>query len=131
MAFLDTHRFDRLTEEEVVRRIGDLLAIAIGRFEEQQRLRAIAAAASPAPSTTLASNQFDPLQLVRDELERQVIAHLRKVGSASPRELAAVLGLNRRTISRKLARLCSAGLCQGEGRTRMTCYRLRTEFADN
>ncbi len=127
MAFLDTQRFDRLSEDEVVHRIGDLLAIACGRFEEQERLRT-----RLAPTVTTADpTRFDPLQVVRDELERQIIVHLHKVGSASPRELAAVLGLTRRTISRKLARLCSAGLCQGEGRTRMACYRLRTDFSQN
>ena len=37
MDFLDTKRFDHLSKEEVLDRIGALLAIAVGRFEEQQR----------------------------------------------------------------------------------------------
>ena len=128
MAYLDIQRFDRLSEDEVLRRIGDLLAIAIGR-REGQRLRQ-----ELTPSATAGKvdpQRFDPRQLVIDELERQIIGHLRKVGSATSRELAIVLGCKGRTMARKLARLRAAGQCQIEGRSRMACYRLRTEFGAN
>lgn len=128
MAYLDTQRFDKLGAEEVLDRIGDLLAIAIGRFEEQRRRDGTAA---PAVVASAEAQRLDPLQLVSDQLERQIVAHLRKAGAATPRELAAVLGFTKRTIARKLARLRTAGLCQVEGRTRMACYRLRTDFGAN
>ena len=131
MAFLDTHRFDRLTEDEILRRIGELLAIASGRFEESQRPRALEVQTPTKAGATSERRAFDPTQFSRDSLEQQIISHLRKAGTATPQELGAVLGLSRRTISRKLARLRSSGLCVVEGSTRMACYRVRTEFGDN
>ena len=131
MHYLDTHRFDHLSEDEVVHRIGDLLAIAVGRFEEQERLKTTPTPMIKAGMPSTASKHVEPVQLLSDPWECRVVEHLQRVGTATPRELAAVLGLTRRTISRKLARLCSAGLCQSEGRTRMACYRLRTDFSQN
>jgi hypothetical protein len=40
MDYLDTRRFDRLSDEEVLDRIGTLLAIAVGRHEQQRQLTA-------------------------------------------------------------------------------------------
>lgn len=131
MSFLDTHRFDHLTEDEVLRRIGELLAIAIGRRNERQRLNALEFQATAIPVATVKSAPLDPARLVDGALEQQIIAHLHKVGTVTPRELAAVLGLTKRTVTRKLARLRTAGLCSVDGKTRMACYRLRTEFGDN
>lgn len=49
MSYLDTERFDRLNEEEVLDRIGALLAVAIGRREQQQQLAALVGAPQAAP----------------------------------------------------------------------------------
>ena len=131
MPYLDLQRFDHLSEEQVLVRIGELLAIAIGRFEEQERLQPAAAEATSAASPLSGGRRLDPGELVDDELERQIVSYLAKVGAAAPRELGAVLGLTKRTIARKLAHLRAAGLCRVEGRTRMACYRLRTDFSAN
>jgi CRP-like cAMP-binding protein len=131
MNVIDPQRFAHLSEEEVLHRIGELLAIAIARFEEQERLQPPAAEAIPSAPPPAGGRRLDPGALVDDELERQLVAYLARVGTATPREMAAVLGLTKRTIARKLARLRAVGLCQVEGRTRMACYRLRTDFSAN
>ncbi len=131
MDYLDTKRFDHLSEEEVLDRIGALLAIAIGRSEEQRRLNALAGSppAPAAPDPSLAA--LDLTQLVTDPLEAQIIVQLRVVGRTNARELAAALGLTTSTAAQKLARLCAAGLCRVEARSRPACYRLRTEYSAN
>ncbi len=131
MAYLDTQRFDRLSDEEVLDRIGALLAIAIGRREEQQQLDALA---SVAENATDADPDLAPLsltQLVTDPLERQVIAHLRTAGRANARQVATAFGLATPVAAQKLARLCAAGLCRVEDRSRPACYRLRSEYSAN
>lgn len=131
MAYLDTQRFDRLSDEEVLDRIGALLAIAIGRSEEQQRLNAIAGSPQTAPRGDPDLAALDLTQLVTDPLEAQIIMHLRIAGCANAREVAAVLGVTTPVAAQKLARLCAAGLCRIEDRSRPACYRLRSEFSAN
>jgi hypothetical protein len=131
MDYLDTRRFDRLNDEEVLDRIGALLGVAVGRFEEQQQLNTLAGSAD---ASALVKHEVAPLdltQLVTDPLERQIIAHLRIAGRANAREVATTLGLAAPAAAQKLARLCAAGLCRVEVRSRPACYRLRTEYSAN
>lgn len=131
MDYLDTRRFDRLSDEEVLDRIGALLSIAIGRSEEQRRLTAL----SGSPPAGLGDDPnlaaLDLTQLVTDPLEARIIMHLRVVGRTNARAVAAALGLATPVASQKLARLCAAGLCRVEARSRPACYRLRTEYSAN
>ena len=131
MDYLDTKRFDRLSDEEVLDRIGALLAIAVGRSEEQQRLKVLAGSppARPAADPDLAT--LDLPQLVTDPLEAQIIRHLCATGRANAREVAAALGVAAPVAAQKLARLCAAGLCRVEDRSRPACYRLRSEYSSN
>lgn len=129
MAYLDTQRFDRLSEEEVLDRIGALLAIAIGRREQQLTARVDAALVAPASDPDLAT--LDLTQLVTDSLEARIIMHLRASGRANARKMAAALGVTAPVAAQKLARLCAAGLCRVEDRSRPACYRLRTEYTSN
>ena len=131
MDYLDTRRFDRLSDEEVLDRIGALLSIAIGRSEEQRRLNALAGSppAGLGDDPNLAA--LDLTQLVTDPLEARIIRHLRVAGSANAREVATSLGVTRAFAAQKLARLCAAGLCRVEDRSRPACYRLRTEYSAN
>ena len=108
----------------MLRRIGALLATAIarsGRLRPQPAPNPKCVGAQPAPPV-------DPWQLVSDPLERQVMRYLTLTGPASPRELVSALGLNRRTVARKLARLRTMGVCEVTGKTRAARYRLRPEF---
>ncbi len=131
MDYLDTKRFDRLSDEEVLDRIGTLLAIAIGRSEEQRRLNALAGSPQVAPGGDPSLTAFDFTQLVSDPLEARIIMHLRVAGRANAREVATALGLTPPAAAQKLARLCAAGLCRVEDRSRSACYRLRSEYSAN
>ena len=93
MDYLDTKRFDRLSDKEVLDRIGTLLAIAIGRSEEQRRLHALAGSPPAAPDGDPGLAALDLTQLVTDLLEARIIMHLRVVGRTNAREVAATLGL--------------------------------------
>jgi hypothetical protein len=129
--YLDTKRFDRLSDEEVLERIGALLAIAVGRFEEQQRLNALAKSADMSAQVRHEVAPLDLTQLVTDPSEGRIIMHLRATGRANAREVAAALGMTAPAAAQKLARLCAAGLCRVEDRSRPACYRLRTEYSAN
>lgn len=74
--------------------------------------------------TLLRAEQSNPLQ-------QKLSTHLRVVGRTNAREMAATLGLTTAAAAQKLARLCAAGLCRVEDRSRPACYRLRTEYTSN
>jgi len=131
MDYLDTRRFDRLSDEEVLDRIGTLLAIAVGRFEQQKRLNTLAGSDDVAAMVKYEVAPLDLIQLVTDPVERQIIMHLRVAGRAHAREVATALGLAAPVTAQKLARLCAAGLCRIEARSRPACYRLRSEYSAN
>lgn len=129
MAFLDPTRFDHLSEGEVLQRIGVLLATAIAR---RGLGRPVAnPSRSRGETKTSRLRPFDPACLLDDPIEQQMVHYLMQTGPASPRELSAALGLARRTIARKLARLRASGLCEVSGKTKAAHYRLRTEFSHN
>lgn len=131
VAYLDTQRFDRLSDEEVLDRIGALLAIAVGRREQQRQLAALVGAPQGAPGGDPDLAVLNLTQLVTDPLEARIIMHLRAAGRAKAREVATALGLTAPAAAQKLARLCAAGLCRVEARSRPACYRLRTEYTSN
>ena len=131
MAYLDTKRFDRLSDEEVLNRIGALLAIAVGRCEQQRQLAALVGAPQGAPGGDPDLAVLNLTQLVTDPLEARIIMHLRAAGRANARNVAAALGVAAPVVAQKLARLCAAGLCRVEARSRPACYRLRSEYSAN
>jgi GAF domain-containing protein len=131
VTYLDTKRFDRLSDEEVLDRIGALLAVAIGRREQQRQLTTQVEATRAAPSDDPHLAALDFSQLVTDPLEARIIMHLRAAGRANAREAATSLGVTTSVAAQKLARLCAAGLCRVEDRSRPACYRLRTEYTSN
>lgn len=127
MSYLDTSRFDHLSESEVLRRIGALLATAIAR----RGLCRPATVASGLKGAAKPSQPNDSACLVGDPLEQQIVRYLVLAGPASPRELGIALGLARRTVARKLARLRGSGYCEVFGKTKAARYRIRTEFSGN
>lgn len=131
MDYLDTKRFDGLSDEQVLDRIGALLAIAIGRREGQRRVNALAGSPQTAPADDSDLAALDLTQLVTDPLEARIIRHLRAAGSTNARQVATFLGVTTAVAAQKLARLCAAGLCRVEDRSRPACYRLRVEFSAN
>ena len=122
MNYLDATRFDRLTDAQILRRIGALLATAIVR---SGRLRSQNAKVRDGLGTEPES-RIDHLRL-----ERKIADYLRITGAASPAELKRALGLRGRSLTRALARLRSGGLCEVAGRTRAARYRLRRDFTQN
>jgi predicted HTH transcriptional regulator len=127
MSLLDTHRFDRISENEVLCRIADLLAKAMRRdqlLRSSERALAGDVPAEPA-------EPVDWLTLVKDPQEQEMARYLARTGSASPKDFSLALGIARRTVTRKLAHLCAAGLCEAAGHTKATRYRLRTDHSRN
>ncbi len=127
MTLLDTTQFDGMTEAEILRRIGALLATAIMRGGH---LRAKQDGARPARGDR-PEPQVEAHQLIADPLERQIADYLRITGAARPAELKRALGLRGRSLTRALARLRSGGACEVTGRTRAAFYRLRRDFTQN
>lgn len=127
MTLFDTTRFDGMTDAEILRRIGGLLAAAIMRGGH---LRSTPAGAC-SPRGDGPAPRMEAHQLVADPLERQIADYLRITGAASPAELKRALGVRGRSLTRALARLRSGGLCEVAGRTRAARYRLRRDFTQN
>jgi CRP-like cAMP-binding protein len=127
MDCLNLRRFDHLNEDEVLRRIGGLLATALMR---SGRLRRPSPAQCGLPARTLPAT-VDPVDLIRDPGARQVARYLQAAGPTAPRDLAAALGLSRRTAARRLAQLCAGGICEVVGRTKAARYQIRTGVQQN
>lgn len=121
----DSRRFDQLREEEVIRRIGRLLATALVR-KGRRRRESPASAGCQTPST-----QVDQAFLLRDEAERRILNFLQCAGPMSPLQIGRTLGLSPKVITRRLTRLRVSGVCEVEGRTRAVRYRVRDDFSVN
>ena len=125
MAFLTLTQQMDLSDQERLRRIGELIATAVVRYRRRQRTTLPQAAAASS------GTRIDPAQLVGDETEKRLMRYLGGAGAATPHELVEVLGLSRTTVTRKLARLRKVGLVVVSGRTKGASYRLKTDFAGN
>jgi DNA-binding Lrp family transcriptional regulator len=122
----DPRQFDRLSEEEVIRRIGALLAKALLRSRHVGT--ALASAGQPANAPATPAN---PLELLRDDTARQIVSFLRCAGPTSPSLIARTLGISRKVVARRLMRLRASGVCEIEGKTRAVRYRVRDDFSGN
>jgi CRP-like cAMP-binding protein len=122
----DPRQFDRLSEEQVIRRIGALLAKALLR----SRHLSVALASSGQPANAPAP-PVNPLALLRDDTERQIVSFLQCAGPTSPVLIGRTLGIPQRVITRRLTRLRANGVCEVEGRTRAVRYQVRDDFSGN
>jgi CRP-like cAMP-binding protein len=121
----DPRRFDHLSEAEVIRRIGAILATA---FLRSERLRCQPPKSGGAPMATARTDQG---ALLRDDTERQIVKFLQCAGPTSPLVLARTLGISQKVITRRLTRLRASGVCEVGGRTRAVRYRVRDDFSGN
>jgi|CXWL01.1.fsa_nt_gi CRP-like cAMP-binding protein len=125
MALLTFAQQSDLSDQERVRRIGELIATGVMRYRRQQRITGQVAPKS-SPGTVV-----NPIELFSDHAEKRIAHYLANVSTATPHEIGAALGLSRTTVTRKLARLRKAGLAIVSGRTKGATYKLRTDFARN
>ena len=125
MSALDVHRFDSLSDRQVIRRIGSLLAVALMRSGALAPARATTPV-RPAPAKPLERSEF--LADVRDQ---RIVRYLECAGNARPRELAVALGLSRGVTQRRLLHLRATGVCHVVGMTRGARYSLQRDFTRN
>ena len=123
----DPTRFDHLSEAEILRQIGELLATALVRSGRLARSPNTSAGRSSTPVAA----RVDWVDLIGDPIERQLVRYLQCAGPTAPRELVAAFGLSRRTAARKLTRLRAQGICEVIGSTRGARYELRADHSRN
>ena len=121
-------KYADIPDRERIRRIAEILAVGIERYARQKGAASPAVVEWETPST---AKPLSVAQLVTDSNERRILAYLERTGAATPRDFQQALGLSPMTVTRRLARLRSAGLVAVEGQTRSARYRLRTDFAGN
>jgi DNA-binding Lrp family transcriptional regulator len=121
----DARRFDQLSEAEVIRRIGGILATALLRSGCPRRHL------SKSGRAPVASAQVNQASLLRDETERQIVSFLQCAGPTSPSIIGRTLGFPQRVVTRRLTRLRATGVCEAAGETRAVRYRVRDDFSGN
>lgn len=126
---IDPTRFAHLSEAEVLQRIGALLAKAAlhSGFLTPNPAHARQVQTMLAPDAI----KVDERDLIGDAVERKLVEFIRCAGPTSPSDLAAALGIPRRTVARKLRRLRSVGLCAVAGHTKAARYSLRIDHCRN
>jgi len=126
---VDPARFAHLSEAEVLQRIGALLAKA-ALHSGFLTLNPEHARQVP-PKFAPDAKKVDVRDLIGDPVERKLVEFIQCAGPASPADLAAALGIPRRTVARKLRRLRAVGLCDVVGHTRGARYSLRIDHCRN
>ena len=125
MSALDVHRFDSLSDRQVIRRIGSLVAVALMRSGALAPAGATTAV-RPAPAKPLEASE-----LLTDARDQRIVRYLECTGDARPRELAVALGLSRGVTQRRLLHLRATGVCRVVGMTRGARYSLKTDHSVN
>jgi len=112
---------EHLSEEERLRRIAELLSkgVTLMLMREAEKKARSLDTRTALPSVT----RFQPTQAF-DAGSQAVVDFLYRVGSASPKQVQANLGLPRSSTSRRLIDLESRGVIMRAGRTRSVRYEL-------
>ena len=119
-----------LTRSERIERIGQILAKGVGlllaRKAEEERLAESPASTCAADHPRLHSqNQLDAgSAIVLDDQEQKTLDYLKRVKTASPREMQSCLDLSKATLFRRLKRLLEARLVVNSGSTTAVRYGL-------
>lgn len=127
MARLSFQLYQELPEAVRIRRIGELIGLAVLRHGSLPP----AIARQNSATGSVEAQQAEPWALITDKVERQMVRYLERVGAATPRDLQVALGLSSMTVTRHLGRLRAAGVLAVTGRTRAVRYQIRTEFSAN
>lgn len=125
MPLLSFQSYHDMPEAERLRRIGELIATAVIRYERDQRKQRSAARVS----RNVPGNE--KAVVVNDRVERAMLGYLSQVGAATPRDFRIALGVSPMTITRRLAHLRAVGLVLATGETRAAVYRLAGDVGRN
>lgn len=128
MALLDVNRFAAMPEEERLDLIAALVAKAVAHFKHGERPAGKNVCDAPSVG---AAPTLDVSELVSDEIEKQMLRYLARVGFASPVTFKMVLGLSRQTVTRKLRHLRTTGVVVVVGKTRLARYELAASSLRN
>lgn len=120
MDLLSLKHYRDIPEPERLRRMGELIATAVIRYYREQRVKAAAQKSAKGEPRKI----LEPADLVSDEIERQMLRYLARVGAATPRDFQVALGVSPMTITRRLARLRATGLLVATGKKRAARYEL-------
>lgn len=110
MPLLSFHEYHQLSYAERCRRIGQLIAKAVQRYYEHQKLVVLT---KPKPP----EHNFDGL-------ERAILQHLADHGPSTPLGIGAALSTSPSSVGRRLARLRELGIVRCFGRTKSVRYML-------
>lgn len=117
-----TNPYSNLSEEERLQQIAELLATGAIRY--LRRLGPVGDPIAKGTGAPTGSGKVEVWDLVEDETEKLILRFLQQRIVAEPILMRTALGLSPMTLTRKLARLRSAGLVRVCGKTRNATYEL-------
>lgn len=127
------HFTDHMTRAERIARIGELLAKGVtlmlareARDKAESKSVEVLEQSSKPAKTAFCTEHATP----ENEAETAILAYLRRVGSASPRDIQQALDLSKATAFRRLQRMTKTGLVVRSGQTSAIRY-LAMGFAGN
>jgi len=109
--------YEHLSQEERLRRIGELLSKGVTRMLEAEKN-----AAQKAGEAAVAAKVEET---EGDWITRGIVVYLKRVGWATPQQIGLALDVKRSTCFRRLKALLERGVLETRGQTRGAQYRIR------